>query len=228
MVDGFLTRPPTRRRARSCPTILRIHGGPVVAVLDRVRASSGRSSPAHGYAVVAANPRGSSGYGRDFSRAIWADWGEQGLRGRHGGGGPRGRAGRRRSRPPRRRRLELRRHPHRLRHHARRRASRPRSRAPASPTSSPATAPTTTSTSTRRSWACPGRTPRRLAEALDARSSKSDKIKTPTLFLCGEVDMNVPLLNSEQMYQAVRRLGTSRPSSWSTRARTTASASRAT
>lgn len=36
---------------------------------------------------------------------------------------------------------------------------------------------------------------------------KADQIKTPTLFLCGEADMNVPLLNTEQMYQAVRRLG---------------------
>jgi dipeptidyl aminopeptidase/acylaminoacyl peptidase len=27
--------------------------------------------------VVAANPRGSSGYGRDFSRALWADWGNE-------------------------------------------------------------------------------------------------------------------------------------------------------
>lgn len=32
-------------------------------------------------------------------------------------------------------------------------------------------------------------------------------IKTPTLFLCGEKDFNVPLLNSEQMYQALRSLG---------------------
>ena len=30
---------------------------------------------------------------------------------------------------------------------------------------------------------------------------------TPTLFLCGENDFNVPLLNSEQMYQALRSLG---------------------
>src|SRR5688572_28286356 len=30
---------------------------------------------AHGYAVIAANPRGSTGYGTAFSRAIWADWG---------------------------------------------------------------------------------------------------------------------------------------------------------
>ena len=35
----------------------------------------------------------------------------------------------------------------------------------------------------------------------------ADKIKTPTLFLCGESDFNVPLLNAEQMYQALRSLG---------------------
>jgi dipeptidyl aminopeptidase/acylaminoacyl peptidase len=34
----------------------------------------------------------------------------------------------------------------------------------------------------------------------------ADKIKTPTLFLCGESDFNVPLLNTEQMYQALRSL----------------------
>jgi dipeptidyl aminopeptidase/acylaminoacyl peptidase len=35
----------------------------------------------------------------------------------------------------------------------------------------------------------------------------ADRIRTPTLFLCGESDFNVPLLNSEQMYQALRQLG---------------------
>jgi dipeptidyl aminopeptidase/acylaminoacyl peptidase len=34
----------------------------------------------------------------------------------------------------------------------------------------------------------------------------ADRIKTPTLFLCGESDSKVPLLNSEQMYQALRTL----------------------
>ena len=34
-----------------------------------------------------------------------------------------------------------------------------------------------------------------------------DKIVTPTLFLAGDKDMNVPLLNSEQMYQALRSRG---------------------
>ncbi|MCS6990341.1 MAG: S9 family peptidase [Chitinophagales bacterium] len=36
---------------------------------------------------------------------------------------------------------------------------------------------------------------------------QAHKIKTPTLFMCGEKDFNVPLLNSEQMYQALRVLG---------------------
>jgi dipeptidyl aminopeptidase/acylaminoacyl peptidase len=35
----------------------------------------------------------------------------------------------------------------------------------------------------------------------------ADRIKTPTLFLCGDRDFNVPLLNSEQMYQALRSTG---------------------
>jgi dipeptidyl aminopeptidase/acylaminoacyl peptidase len=35
----------------------------------------------------------------------------------------------------------------------------------------------------------------------------ADRIVTPTLFLCGQDDFNVPLLNSEQMYQALHSLG---------------------
>ncbi|HET7293959.1 MAG TPA: S9 family peptidase [Vicinamibacteria bacterium] len=35
----------------------------------------------------------------------------------------------------------------------------------------------------------------------------ADRIRTPTLFMCGEKDFNVPLVNSEQMYQALKSLG---------------------
>ncbi len=35
----------------------------------------------------------------------------------------------------------------------------------------------------------------------------ADRIKTPTLFLCGQSDFNVPLLNSEQMYEALQSQG---------------------
>ena len=36
----------------------------------------------------------------------------------------------------------------------------------------------------------------------------ADKIKTPTMFLTGEKDFNVPAVGSEQMYQALRSIGT--------------------
>ena len=35
----------------------------------------------------------------------------------------------------------------------------------------------------------------------------ADRIKTPTLFLVGEKDFNVPAVGSEQMYQALKSLG---------------------
>ena len=35
----------------------------------------------------------------------------------------------------------------------------------------------------------------------------ADRITTPTLFLCGDQDWNVPLINSEQLYQALKSLG---------------------
>jgi dipeptidyl aminopeptidase/acylaminoacyl peptidase len=36
---------------------------------------------------------------------------------------------------------------------------------------------------------------------------KADKIKTPTQFMVGQSDFNVPAVGSEQMYQAFRTLG---------------------
>ena len=36
---------------------------------------------------------------------------------------------------------------------------------------------------------------------------KADRIHTPTLFLGGEKDFNVPIAGGEQMYQALRSLG---------------------
>ncbi len=36
---------------------------------------------------------------------------------------------------------------------------------------------------------------------------KADRIRMPTLFLCGEKDFNVPITGSEQMYQALKSLG---------------------
>ena len=74
MIDAFLTRPPSAAAGR-LPTILRIHGGPVSQYSTGFNLEW-QMLAAKGFAVVAANPRGSSGYGRDFSRALWAAWGE--------------------------------------------------------------------------------------------------------------------------------------------------------
>jgi dipeptidyl aminopeptidase/acylaminoacyl peptidase len=75
-VDAFLTRPPDAATGQRLPAVLRIHGGPA-SQFSTAWNLEWQILAAHGYLVVAANPRGSTGYGRDFSRAIWADWGNK-------------------------------------------------------------------------------------------------------------------------------------------------------
>ncbi len=75
-IDAFLTRPPDAPAGQRLPTLLRIHGGPVAQFSTGFQLEW-QVLAAYGYAVVAANPRGSSGYGRAFSRAIFADWGNK-------------------------------------------------------------------------------------------------------------------------------------------------------
>ncbi|HXV62350.1 MAG TPA: S9 family peptidase [Vicinamibacteria bacterium] len=75
-VEGFITKPPDFERGKPYPTLLWIHGGPVSQYATGFEAMWQVFAGA-GYVVVAANPRGSSGYGKDFSRAIWADWGNK-------------------------------------------------------------------------------------------------------------------------------------------------------
>jgi len=73
-VHGVLVRPPGSIGARRAPTLLRIHGGPNGQ--DQHDFSFERQLfAANGYVVVSANYRGSSGRGAKFQRAIVADWG---------------------------------------------------------------------------------------------------------------------------------------------------------
>jgi dipeptidyl aminopeptidase/acylaminoacyl peptidase/tetratricopeptide (TPR) repeat protein len=74
-VDGFLTHPPGPPSGKR-PAILRIHGGPTSQYSTGFE-REWQMLAAHGYLVIAANPRGSTGYGTAFSRAIWADWGNK-------------------------------------------------------------------------------------------------------------------------------------------------------
>lgn len=72
-IHGFLLRPPTGTQS-GLPTVLRIHGGPQ-SQFGASFSPEWQIFAAKGYAVVAANPRGSTGRGQDFAKAIYAAWG---------------------------------------------------------------------------------------------------------------------------------------------------------
>jgi dipeptidyl aminopeptidase/acylaminoacyl peptidase len=75
-VEAFIVKPPAFSPELKYPALLRIHGGPV-SQYDRSFSFEAQLFAANGYVVVLPNPRGSSGYGQDFSRAIFADWGHK-------------------------------------------------------------------------------------------------------------------------------------------------------
>ncbi|MBA3522033.1 MAG: S9 family peptidase, partial [Gemmatimonadales bacterium] len=77
VIHGFMVKPPDYRPGQRYPTILRIHGGPVWQYYNDFSNFDWQVLAAHGYVVVGANPRGSSGRGEKFSSAIWAAWGQK-------------------------------------------------------------------------------------------------------------------------------------------------------
>ncbi|HTG83951.1 MAG TPA: S9 family peptidase [Gemmatimonadales bacterium] len=203
-INGFMVLPPDYEPGKKYPTILRLHGGPVSQFpLDfnfmfQVFA-------ANGYVVVATNPRGSSGRGEKFSMVIYADWGnkdvEDVLAGvdytvakgisdpDHLGVGGWSYGGI-------------------LTNYVI--ASDTRFKAAVSGAgSSDIFAGYGTDMYVREYDAELG-PPWKSTEVylkLSYPFLHADRIKTPTLFMAGQKDFNVPLLNSEQMYQALRTLG---------------------
>jgi len=75
-VHGLLVKPPDYEPGKKYPTLLRIHGGPNGQ--DAHSFSFERQLfAANGYVVVAVNYRGSSGRGAAYQAAISADWGNK-------------------------------------------------------------------------------------------------------------------------------------------------------
>jgi dipeptidyl aminopeptidase/acylaminoacyl peptidase len=75
-VHGLLVKPPDYEPGKKYPTLLRIHGGPNGQ--DSHSFSFERQLfAANGYVVVAVNYRGSSGRGAAYQAAISADWGNK-------------------------------------------------------------------------------------------------------------------------------------------------------
>lgn len=79
-LEGLVFKPSNFDEQKKYPAILWIHGGPVLHFFYGYE-SSHTVEPtffaANGYVVICINPRGSSGYGQAFSEAIFADWGNK-------------------------------------------------------------------------------------------------------------------------------------------------------
>ena len=78
-IEGLLTLPVNYDKSKRYPLILNIHGGPAGAFSETFIGASGlypiASFAARGWAVLRANPRGSSAYGLPFRAANVNDWG---------------------------------------------------------------------------------------------------------------------------------------------------------
>lgn len=76
LVSGILYRPANTPEHAKLPLIMYIHGGPVFQ--DDYEFDMERNIlAAAGYAVAGVNYRGSSGRGKDYTRAIFGDWGNK-------------------------------------------------------------------------------------------------------------------------------------------------------
>ena len=73
-VEAFVTKPPGYVAGRRYPTLLHIHGGPVGQFAYGLDFEA-QYFAANGYVVVQPNPRGSTGRGQAFVRGIYQTWG---------------------------------------------------------------------------------------------------------------------------------------------------------
>jgi dipeptidyl aminopeptidase/acylaminoacyl peptidase len=205
-VYGLLTYPVGYVKGTKVPLLLRIHGGPNGQ--DQHSFSTERQLfAANGYAVLAINYRGSSGRGQKFSRAIFADWGHYEVEDLLAGVDHVIKMG---VADPERLGVGGWSYGGILTDYLI--ASDTRFKAA---TSGAGTAFTVSYYGTdhyitqydneigppwnAKSW--------ETYQKLSYPFLHADRIKTPTLFLCGEKDFNVPVSGSEQMYQALRSLG---------------------
>jgi dipeptidyl aminopeptidase/acylaminoacyl peptidase len=203
-VHGLMLKPPTYVNGSKYPTLLRIHGGPVGQ--DQHSFSfEHQFLAANGYVVVSPNYRGSNGRGEKYTQSIFADWGNREVQDilaatdyvvsagvadpEHLGIGGWSYGGI-------------------LTDYTI--ATTPRFKAA---TSGAGSALQTTmygmdqytlqyDTELGPPWKNP-----ELWIKLSYPFYHADRIKTPTLFLGGEKDFNVPVAGGEQMYQALKSLG---------------------
>jgi dipeptidyl aminopeptidase/acylaminoacyl peptidase len=204
-IHGFMVKPADYQPGRRYPTILRIHGGPVWQFYHDFANLDWQVYAAQGYVVLGVNPRGSSGRGEKFATAIFAKWGQRdaqdvlaavdwavaqgiadperlGVGGWSYGGI--------------------------LTDEVIARDQRFKSATSGAGIGN-ALAGFGTDQYVKEYESELGTPWKNLKAYLEVSYPllHADRIVTPTLFLCGDEDWNVPLLNSEQMYQALKSLG---------------------
>ena len=78
-IEGLLTYPPGYETGKQYPVVLQIHGGPAGVFSISYTGQPGiymtQLFAQKGYIVLRPNPRGSSGYGKEFRYANVKDWG---------------------------------------------------------------------------------------------------------------------------------------------------------
>ena len=203
LIGSMLLKPPGFKHGIKYPMIAYIHGGPVGQ--DRFEFdATAQALAAQGYLVVNPNYRGSNGRGREFSRAIYADWGNLEIQDIHSAVDKLVDDG----------------------------LADPERLGIGGWSYGGMSTNYAIATDTRFAAAASGAgianmlagygTDQYISqyenevglpwESIDTYLKisypfyQADRIKTPTLFMCGEKDFNVPLINSEQMYQALRSL----------------------
>ena len=204
VVHGIVVKPPDYQPGRRYPTIAYIHGGPVGQ--DGFEFDfTWQILAAKGYVVVAPNYRGSSGRGLQFTRAIDADWGN----------------------------LEVQDVIAAVDHLVAQGIADPERLGIGGWSYGGMTTNYTIASDTRFKAAVSGAGVSNMLAAYGTDQYirqyenevglpwedikpylkisypfyEAERITTPTLFLCGEYDFNVPLINSEQMYQALKSRG---------------------
>jgi dipeptidyl aminopeptidase/acylaminoacyl peptidase len=202
-IEAFLTKPIGFNPSMQYPMILHPHGGPVSQYSFAFNYQA-QLFAANGYVVLQPNPRGSSGYGQAFSEAIFADWGNldfhdvmagvdyvvaQGIADPNKlgvGGWSYGGI---------------------LTNYVITKSTR--FKAAISGASEALMRSNYGHDQYQQGWETELGLPWENAVAWEKISPFNDvaKITTPTLWMGGGSDWNVPIMNSEQMYQAMKRLG---------------------
>lgn len=204
-IDGFVMRPPgsTASDAKK-PAIVRVHGGPAYQFSHEFL-FEWQYFATQGYVVIAVNPRGSTGRGFDFARAIYANWGGVDVQDVLAGVDYVVRQG---AVDPERIGVGGRSYGSMLTNYLI--ASDTRFKAAVSGSGTSNMLGNYGHDQYAREYELELGTPWKDFEAY-ARVSypflHADRIRTPTQFYCATADYNMPCLGAEQMYQALRSLG---------------------